>query len=134
MTRHEQTQTIRLLSHSAAYILLDRGPYWTGVFTGGNAIALLPAYARRDKTHLFPIPWQVLMPVHQDHEVFEMGSYLADWRDFHTHTLVLFSPDDAAPAQATGLHDLGAPLARGSFFEILEFHPVAPPREHSAKP
>ncbi|KGK80345.1 hypothetical protein PM03_06695 [Thalassobacter stenotrophicus] len=126
VTRHEQSQTIRLHSHSAAYILRDRGPYWTGVFTGGNAIAPLPAYAPRDKTHLFPIPWQVLMPVHQDHEVFEAGSYLADWRDFYTHTLVLFAPDGAARAQAAGLHNLGAPLASGSFFEILEFHPVAP--------
>ena len=66
------------------------------------------------------------MPVHQDHEVFEAGSYLADWRDFYTHTLVLFAPDGAARAQAAGLHNLGAPLASGSFFEILEFHPVAP--------
>ena len=125
VTRHEQSQTVRLHSHSAAYILRDRGPYWTGVFTGGNAISPLPAYAQRDKTHLFPIPWQVLMPVHQDHEVFEAGSYLEDWSAFYTHTLVLFAPEDAQGARAEGLHNLGLPLASGSFFEILEFHPVA---------
>ena len=126
VTRHDHSHTVRLHSHSAAYILRDQAPYWTGVFTGGNTISPLPAYAARDKTHLFPIPWQVLMPVHQDHEVFEPGSYLENWDDFYTHTLVLFAPDDAEAALAAGLHDLGTPVATGSYFDILALRPTGP--------
>ncbi|MEM9902474.1 MAG: hypothetical protein AAF865_14090 [Pseudomonadota bacterium] len=114
VARADMAHTIILHSHSASYILRDQGTYWTGMFTGGNSLSPLPDYAARDHTQPFPLDWRVLRPQHTGLSLFDDGSYLHDWRSFYTHVLILFDPEKERPDASI----LGAPIARGSFFDL----------------
>lgn len=115
VARDGLSHEIRLHSHSASYVLRDRGPYWTGMFTGGNSLFPNAEYQSRDHTQPFPIDWRALMDGEGQTGDFAPDGYLHNWSSFYSHVLVLREPGSSAIDGSA----IGPLSASGSFFDIV---------------
>ena len=110
---------VLLHSHSAAYVARDRGLYWAGLFTGGNALSPRPEYAASDLVQPFPWSWRQFFAkdLAGERDIPEWHEY-SGWREVYTHMLTADAP---TPAEAAAV---GPTIASGRAFDLLKIAPA----------